>query len=164
MNVQYFQDKSKFDIKIKEGRKKTEFIKNINLNLLGDYNILNAAAAISVCLNLGVNMKIIKNALKKFSGVDRRMTKIFTNKKNEYYDDYAHHPTEISSVLKGIKDFSKKRKIISIFQPHRYSRIKNLYSEFSKCFFDSSTVLLCPIYSAGEKRTLITSNCFCQKE
>ena len=81
MNVQYFQDKSKFDIKIKEGRKKTEFIKNINLNLLGDYNILNAAAAISVCLNLGVNMKIIKNALKKFSGVDRRMTKIFTNKK-----------------------------------------------------------------------------------
>ena len=80
------------------------------------------------------------------------MTKIFTNKKNEYYDDYAHHPTEISSVLKGIKDFSKKRKIISIFQPHRYSRIKNLYSEFSKCFFDSSTVLLCPIYSAGEKK------------
>ena len=78
------------------------------------------------------------------------MTKIFTNK-NIYYDDYAHHPTEISSVLKGIKDFQKK-KIISIFQPHRYSRIKNLYSEFSKCFFDSSTVLLCPIYSAGEKK------------
>ncbi len=153
-NAQYFQDKSKFDIKIKEGRKKTEFIKNINLNLLGDYNILNAAAAISVCLNLGVNIKIIKNALKKFSGVDRRMTKIFTNKKNEYYDDYAHHPTEISSVLKGIKDFSKKRKIISIFQPHRFSRVKNLYSEFSKCFFNSSTVLLCPIYSAGEKKDL----------
>ena len=59
-------------------------------------------------------MKIIKNALKKFSGVDRRMTKIFTNKKNEYYDDYAHHPTEISSVLKGLKISQKKKNYFNI--------------------------------------------------
>ena len=133
LNVQYFQDKSKFDIKIKEGRK-TEFIKNINLNLLGDYNILNAAAAISVCLNLGVNMKIIKNALKKFSGVDRRMTKIFTNKKNEYYDDYAHHPTEISSVLKGIKDFSKKRKLFQYFNLIVTQELKIYIRNFQSVF------------------------------
>ena len=118
--------------------------------MLGDYNILNAAAAISVCLNLGVNMKIIKNALKKFSGVDRRMTKIFTNKKNEYYDDYAHHPTEISSVLKGIKDFSKKEKLFQYF--NLIVTPLKIYIRNFQSVFDSSTVLLCPIYSAGEKK------------
>ena len=79
-------------------------------------------AAISVCLNLGIKIKIIKRALLKFTGVQRRMTKIFEKNNNEFYDDYAHHPTEIYSVLESIKNVANK-KITSVFQPHRYSRV-----------------------------------------
>ena len=89
--------------------------------------------------------------MKNFTGVQRRMTKIFTKNKNEFYDDYAHHPTEILSVLEGIKKVSKNKKITSVFQPHRYSRIKSLKNEFSKSFFNSDNVVLCPVYAAGEK-------------
>ena len=84
--------------------------------------MLNATAAIAVCLNLGVSHFVIKKSLKRFSGVQRRMTKIFTKNNNDFYDDYAHHPTEIQSTLRVLKMFIK-RKIVSIFEPHRYSRV-----------------------------------------
>ena len=126
-------------------------IKNIVLNLIGKHNILNSVAAVSVCLNLGIKIKIIKNALLKFTGVQRRMTKIFEKNENEFYDDYAHHPTEIYSVLEGIKKVANKKKITSVFQPHRFSRVNLLKKEFSKSFKFSDRVILCPIYAAGEK-------------
>ena len=119
---------------------------------MGKHNIMNASAAISVCLNLGIKPSIIKNALKNYSGVQRRLTKVFQKNKIEFYDDYAHHPTEIKSVLEGIKKISKERKIIVIFQPHRYSRIKILKKEFSSCFKNADIVILCPVYAAGEKK------------
>ena len=119
---------------------------------MGKHNVLNAVAAIVVCLNIGVSTRIIKRSLKKFSGVQRRMTKIFTKNKNDFYDDYAHHPTEISSTLNGIKNVSKKRKIISVFEPHRYSRVLSLKKEFAKSFVNSNKVILCPLYAAGEKK------------
>tara|TARA_B100000963_G_scaffold361779_1_gene399465 strand:- start:865 stop:2262 length:1398 start_codon:yes stop_codon:yes gene_type:complete len=154
LNVKQIGVKSRFNIKLKYKGKINKVIKNINLNLLGHYNILNATAAISICLNLGINIKIIKNALNKFSGVERRMSNIFNKGNNNFFDDYAHHPTEISAVLSGIKNISKQRKILSIFQPHRYSRVKNLKKEFTKCFSKADIVLLCPVYSAGEKKDL----------
>ena len=80
------------------------------------------------------------------------MTKIFSKKYNDFYDDYAHHPTEIHSILEGVKNVSKDRKIISIFEPHRYSRVLSLNKEFAKSFVNSSLVLLCPLYPAGEKK------------
>ena len=95
---------------------------------------LNAAAAIIICLNLGVSQNIIKKSLKRFSGVQRRMTKIFSKNKNDFYDDYAHHPTEIKSILEGVKNVYKNRKIISVFEPHRYSRVLSLKKEFAKSF------------------------------
>ena len=79
------------------------------------------------------------------------MTKIFEKNNNEFYDDYAHHPTEIYSVLESIKRVSNKKKITSVFQPHRYSRVNFLKEEFSKSFKFSDRVVLCPIYAAGEK-------------
>ena len=116
--------------------------------------MLNAAAAFIVCLNLGANQNIIKKSLKNFSGVQRRMTKVFSKNKNDFYDDYAHHPTEISSILEGVHNVSDKRKIISVFEPHRYSRALSLKKEFSKCFSKSSLVIICPLYAAGEKKNL----------
>ena len=151
INPQYNNKNCKFDLVVKNFLGKKMIIKNIILNLIGKHNILNSVAAISVCLNLGISIKVIKKALLKFTGVQRRMTKIFEKNQNEFYDDYAHHPTEIYSVLEGIKKVAGKKKITSVFQPHRFSRVNLLKKEFSKSFKYSDRVVLCPIYAAGEK-------------
>ena len=151
-NIRYKTDYSVFDISYKDLKKKSKKIKNIQIKLLGKHNVLNSAAAITLCLNLGINQNIIKRSLKKFTGVQRRMTKIFKKNFNDFYDDYAHHPTEIASILDGVKKAYNKRKIISIFEPHRYSRVLSLKTEFAKAFSKSDLVLLCPLYAAGEKR------------
>ena len=153
LNIRYKTDYSIFDLSFRDIKKKNKKIKNIYLKLLGKHNVLNAAA-ITVCLNLGVNQNIIKQSLKKFSGVQRRMTKIFQNKQNDFYDDYAHHPTEIISILDGVRNVYKERKIISVFEPHRYSRVTSLLKDFANSFKKSDLVLLCPLYAAGEKRNL----------
>jgi UDP-N-acetylmuramate--alanine ligase len=153
-NVKYEIDKSKFDLKVRIYGSKKIIIKNIELNLIGEHNVLNSVASIAICLNLGIQVNIIKRALKNFSGVQRRLTKIFVKNNTEFYDDYAHHPTEIKSVLEGLKKVYKDKKIISIFQPHRYSRVNSLKKQFASSFDASSLVILCPIYAAGEKRDL----------
>ena len=151
--IKYNLDSTSFDLSFKDREKKRKKIKNINVKLLGKHNVLNAAAAFIVCLNLGADQNIIKKSLKNFSGVQRRMTKVFSKNKNDFYDDYAHHPTEISSILEGVKNVSAKRKIISVFEPHRYSRVLSLKNEFSKCFSKSNLVIICPLYAAGEKKS-----------
>jgi UDP-N-acetylmuramate--alanine ligase len=150
--IKYNLDSTSFNLSFKDREKKRKLIKNINVKLLGKHNVLNATAAFIVCLNLGADQNIIKKSLKNFSGVQRRMTKVFSKNKNDFYDDYAHHPTEISSILEGVSNVNDKRKIISIFEPHRYSRVLSLKKEFSKCFFKSDMVIICPLYSAGEKK------------
>ena len=152
LNPKYNLKESKFDLKIQSLGEKKILIKDIFISLIGRHNILNATAAFAICLNLGINIKTIKRSLKSFSGVQRRLTKIFEKNKCEFYDDYAHHPTEIKSVLNGLREVYKKRKLISVFQPHRYSRVNNLKKEFASSFILSDLVLLCPIYSAGEKK------------
>ena len=149
-NTKYEINYTKFDLKIKNIGVKNFYIKDIILNLIGKHNVINATAAISLCLNLGLKENIIKKALKNFSGVQRRLTKVFTKNKIEFYDDYAHHPTEIKSVLEGVRIATSNRKIISLFQPHRYSRIKSLKLEFASSFKNSDQVILCPMYAAGE--------------
>ena len=152
LNPRYGIDYSKFDLKVQNLGLRTIYIRNIFLKLMGNYNILNATAAIGVCLNLGINILTIKKALKNFSGVQRRLTKVFKKNKIEFYDDYAHHPTEIESVLEGVKKISKERKILVVFQPHRYSRVTTLKKEFAKSFRKANQVILCPVYAAGEKK------------
>ena len=153
-NIKYNLESTSFDLFYNLREKKIKRIKDINVKLLGKHNVLNAAAALIVCLNLGVNQLIAKKSLKNFSGVQRRMTKVFSKNKNDFYDDYAHHPTEISSILEGVQNVNSKRKIISVFEPHRYSRVLSLQSEFSKCFSKSDLVIICPIYAAGEPKNL----------
>ena len=147
----YNNKNCKFDLNVKNFLGKKKVFKNIIVNLIGKHNILNSVAAISVCLNLGIKIETIKSALLNFTGVQRRMTKIFEKNENEFYDDYAHHPTEIYSVLEGIKKVANKKKITSVFQPHRFSRVNLLKKKFSKSFKFSDRVILCPIYAAGEK-------------
>jgi len=153
-NPRYNANYSLFDLHYKNLDNSKTTIKNINLKLIGEHIVLNASAAVAVCVNLGVKTGVIKKALKNFSGVQRRMTKIFTKNKNEFFDDYAHHPTEISSILEGVHKVYNRRKIITVFEPHRYSRVMSLKQAFSKSFIKSDLVLICPIYAAGEKKNL----------
>ena len=127
-----------------------KYLKNFQIPLLGNHNIRNATAAVAVALNLGVKINIIKNALKNFGGVQRRFSKIFSYNKIDFYDDYAHHPTEIRALLDGIRSVHCSRKIISVFQPHRFSRVRLLKKEFAEAFRLCDEVVLCPVYPAGE--------------
>ena len=151
-NVKKNKSDSTFDLKVNFKEKKPYKIKNIKVNLIGDHNISNATASIAVALNLGIEINKIKKALEKFLGIQRRFTKVFSKGNIEFYDDYAHHPTEIKAVINSARQVYKNRKIICVFQPHRYSRIKFLKSDFAKSFKLSNEVILCPVYPAGEKK------------
>ena len=153
-NISQYRELSVFDINIKLPGKKFSTIKNVQIPLLGLHNIRNATAAAAVAITVGISKKIIVQALKEFKGVQRRFNKIFTYRKTVFFDDYAHHPTEIEEVLKGVKHAYKNQEIICAFQPHRISRVKDLKEEFSYAFKNADSVILCPIYSAGEKLKL----------
>ena len=131
--------------------KKKHFIKNIRIPLLGIHNVRNSVAAAAVALTVGISISEIKNGLLNFKGVQRRFNKIFTYNDIDFYDDYAHHPTEIKVVLEGVNKVYKGYDKVCIFQPHRISRLKDLKRDFSLAFKDADTVILCPIYTAGEK-------------
>ena len=150
LNILQKETYSKFDIKIKLSGTKVNFIKNIKIPLIGLHNIRNSTAAAAIAFSVGIPNKIIKIGLEKFSGVQRRFTKVFSFENVPFFDDYAHHPTEIEEVLNGVSKVYKNKEIICIFQPHRISRLKNLHEEFSKSFKKADTVILCPIYKAGE--------------
>ena len=151
-----FQSKefSKFDINIKVPGKKNYCIHNVKIPLLGLHNIRNATAAVAVATTIGISSIAIKQALNEFKGVQRRFNKIFTFKKAIFFDDYAHHPTEIKELLNGVKKVYNNKEIVCVFQPHRISRLKNLKKEFSLSFKKANRVILCPVYAAGEKLKL----------
>jgi len=150
-NIKLDKKFSEFDLNIKLPNKKRNIIRRIKIPLLGLHNIRNAAAAIAVTLTIGISVFNIKIGLKLFKGVQRRFNKIFSYRGTEFYDDYAHHPTEIIGVLEGVKNVYKNHKKICIFQPHRISRLKDLKKEFTFAFKNCDEVILCPVYSAGEK-------------
>ena len=151
-NIKQIKDFSEFDLSIRLPGKRAITIIKIKIPLLGIHNIRNSTAAAAVAITIGISKIIIKKGLKEFKGVQRRFNKIFTYRETSFYDDYAHHPTEISSILEGVSNVSTGRKIVSIFEPHRYSRVLSLKNEFSKCFSKSSVVIICPLYAAGEKK------------
>ncbi len=145
---------TQFDLSIKLINKKRFLVKKMQIPLLGIHNVRNAVAAIGVALTVGISIRTIKKGLLSFKGVQRRFNKIFSYNHIDYYDDYAHHPTEIKFVLDGLKNVYRDYEKICIFQPHRISRLKDLRKEFSNSFLDADTVVLCPIFTAGEKMKL----------
>ena len=150
-NIKQVKEFSEFDLAIKLPGKKNIILNKIKIPLLGIHNIRNSTAAIAVALTIGISHNIIKNGLKEFKGVQRRFNKIFTYRETNFYDDYAHHPTEIKEVLNGVRAAYKKEEVICVFQPHRISRLKDLKKEFSLSFKKADIVILCPVYAAGEK-------------
>jgi UDP-N-acetylmuramate--alanine ligase len=129
----------------------TKKIGNICIKILGEHNILNSLAAVGVGLWLNIPFNLISNAINKFDGVGRRLEIRGEKNKVMIIDDYGHHPTEITYTLKVIKYFWPKRRLIVLFQPHRYTRTKQLYNEFGKSFVYADFVSVMNIYSAGER-------------
>ncbi len=150
-NIKQDKSFSEFDLRVKLPNKDLMNIKSFKIPLFGIHNIRNAVGAIGVALTIGIPIPKIKLGLSKFRGVQRRFNKIFSFNNIDFYDDYAHHPTEIKVVLQGIKKVFSNFEKVCIFQPHRISRLKDLKKEFTYAFKDADTVILCPIYSAGEK-------------
>ena len=123
--------------------------KGITLNMPGRYNVQNAAAAIATGLEMGVDEAAIRKAFEMFGGVKRRFTRVGTVDGVTIIDDYAHHPVEISAVLQAAREIAEGR-IIAVVQPHRYSRLANLFEEFCSAFNDADEVVVTPIFEAGE--------------
>jgi len=126
-----------------------KFVDRFKLALGGEHNISNALAVIALGLELKIEVKFIKSALSKFKGAGRRLEVKLQDKGRLFIDDYAHHPTEIKATLAALKKL-KRRRIIAIFQPHRYSRTKLLLDEFAACFGDADYLVITDIYPAAE--------------
>ncbi|MFD0987740.1 UDP-N-acetylmuramate--L-alanine ligase [Methyloligella solikamskensis] len=122
---------------------------DVKLPALGHYNALNALAAIGVGIETGLSEAQIRESLANFSGVKRRFSLVGEWNGIHFYDDYAHHPVEISAVLRAARSADAGR-VIAIMQPHRYTRLQNLFNEFSACLDDAHTAIITPVYSAGE--------------
>ena len=120
------------------------------LNYNGRHNIENALAAISVGLTMGIALDKMVSALEKFRGIKRRFEVIFQNEKCVYIDDYAHHPAEIEALVSSVKEIFPNKRILSIFQPHLYSRTKDLCFDFARSLDLSDEVILLPLYPARE--------------
>ncbi len=153
-NINQRKEVTEFDLLVNVPNKKKQKIRKLKIPLLGIHNVRNAVASAAVALTIGISVKNIKDGLLKFKGVQRRFNKIFTYKNIDFYDDYAHHPTEIKMVLDGVNKVYNGFEKVCIFQPHRISRLKDLRKEFSRAFEYADTVILCPIYTAGEKLKL----------
>src|SRR5690606_31588033 len=120
------------------------------LPMPGRHNALNAPAAVAVAHELGIADDRIRAALAKFGGVKRRFTRAGEWNGVTIIDDYGHHPVEIAAVLKAARDSSAGR-VIAVVQPHRYTRLKELFEQFCTCFNDADAVIVADVYSAGEE-------------
>lgn len=135
-----------FDVIFRSGRE----ITNIKMPIYGEYNVSNALVAIAIGGFLGLDDEQIKKSLAAFNGVKRRFTKVGEYEGTVIIDDYAHHPTELEATLKAARALAKDHKVICVFQPHKYSRVKSLFNEFCSSFSDADCVIVSDIYSTGQ--------------
>ena len=125
-------------------------IERLELPMFGSHNVQNALAAVAVGWEMGISPDVIRRALANFSGVKRRFTKTGEAGGVTVIDDYAHHPVEISAVLSAARDACDHR-VVAVMQPHRYSRLHDLFEEFCGCFHDADTIIVADVYAAGEE-------------
>ena len=124
-------------------------LSDIRLPMLGTHNVTNALAAVAIAQELAIDDAVLREALAGFAGVKRRFTRTGEAGGVTVIDDYAHHPVEIAAVLGAARD-ATKGKVVAVMQPHRYSRLRDLFDDFCTCFNDADTVIVAPVYAAGE--------------
>ncbi len=121
------------------------------LPMWGDHNVQNALAALAIGVELGFSINILKRGLADFKGVKRRFSHVGTWRDIKIIDDYGHHPVEIEAVLSAARSIDRPGKIIAVVQPHRYSRLNDLFDEFCTCFNLADHVIVSDVFSAGEE-------------
>jgi len=150
VNLSTGAGKVSFDVEVRNRTSgKVRSIKGFEMTMPGSHNVQNALAAIAVGLEMHVEDDVLKQAFKSFSGVKRRFTKTGEAHGVTIIDDYGHHPVEIAAVLKAARE-AFEGQVIAVVQPHRYTRLQSLFEEFCTCFNDADTVLVAPVYEAGE--------------
>lgn len=142
-------DGSRFDVVFAPKDGAVVRLEHLHLPMAGQHNVLNATAAIAVARELGVSDEDIRKGLAGFGGVKRRFTTTGVAGGVRVIDDYGHHPVEIASVLKAARAVTEGR-VIAVVQPHRYTRLHDLFDEFCGCFNDADTVIVADVYTAGE--------------
>lgn len=145
LNIRMMNGSYEFDVVINDNA-----IENVRLNMGGMHNVENAIAAIAVASSLGVGNDKIKEAVENFRGVKRRFEYIIKNEGLVFIDDYAHHPEELRALINGAKSLFRQKKCTVIFQPHLYSRTKDLADGFAEVLDLADEVILLPIYPARE--------------
>ncbi len=150
-NIEASRDGSSFDIVIADRKSGEErIIKKLHLPMVGGHNTLNAAAAISIALEMGIADDLIRKGLTNFEGIKRRFTKTGEVDGVSIIDDYGHHPVEISAVLEAASTATPAGRVMAVVQPHRYSRLYDLFEDFCTCFNNADVVVVADIYAAGE--------------
>ena len=150
LNIRMEGPVSIFDVEIRRRRTgETILIDNLRLPMPGRHNVSNATAAVAVAQRLGISTDAIRKGISSFGGVKRRFTFVGDWNDVSVYDDYGHHPVEIKAVLRAAREACQGR-IIAVHQPHRYSRVASLFEDFAGCFNDADTIMIAPIYAAGE--------------
>ena len=151
VNIRSSHDNMLFDIQLSDRLMgQAETICDISFPMLGTHNVQNALAAISVALEMGIESQIIREALANFKGVGRRFDIKGTAHGITVIDDYGHHPVEIKAALNAGRMKANGGKLIAIVQPHRYTRLRDLFDDFCSCFNDADTVIVADVYAAGE--------------
>lgn len=145
VDLSYAQGTAYFDVALRDG----SMIEGCTLPMPGDHNVSNALASVAVALHLGMSGDAIRTGLHSFKGVNRRFTKVAELDGVTIIDDYAHHPVEIAAALKAARQ-SHSGRIMAIHQPHRYSRLHDLFDDFCTCFNDADVVGITDIFAAGE--------------
>ncbi|HBR68432.1 MAG TPA: UDP-N-acetylmuramate--L-alanine ligase [Rhodospirillaceae bacterium] len=140
---------STFDVKFSSG----DELKDIRLSMPGRHNVQNSLVALAVAREMGVKPPVMKKALSSFTGVKRRFTRTGESHGITVIDDYAHHPVEIETVLKTARTVvdGTKGRVIAVMQPHRFTRLSDLFEGFCTCFNDADAVIVADVYAAGEK-------------
>ena len=144
-NINYNKNKSEYNLFHKQKN-----LGIININVPGKHNVLNSLAAIALGIEIDIPLEQLKNGINSYKGVRRRFEEKKNNRDVFVVDDYAHHPTEVDATIKAAKSGWNK-KIVSVFQPHLFSRTKDFFKEFAKSLFDSDEIIITDIYPAREK-------------
>ncbi len=150
-DIEIMADGARFDVVLTDrstGEERT--IADLQLPMLGDHNVSNALAAIAIARELEISEDVLRDALAHFKGVKRRFTKTGETGGVTVIDDYAHHPVEIAAVLGAARD-AAQGKVIAVVQPHRYTRLRDLFDGFCTCFNDADTVIVSHVHPAGEQ-------------
>ena len=141
----------RFDVRITDRKTGSQVkIDGLELPMLGEHNVQNALAAVAIASEMGIEERVVRRALASFEGVKRRFTRTGEVDGITIIDDYGHHPVEIAAVLKTARAAAKGQ-VIAVVQPHRFTRLRDLFEDFCTCFNDADAVIVADVYTAGEE-------------